>query len=372
MVGMEPVAERPGGGNRYFEDLRRALVDLGARPHALLLSTSAPDGASLTAVGRPDDSALIRVLAFAREISRQADHMDVLNTHFAMYGIAALLTRRGRRLPLVVNFQGPWAAESALAQAPGRTRLAAKKLIERLHYRQATALVALSQEFADILVTSYGVPRERISVIPPGVDLEAFHPGEAAVARRALGLPEHGFIALAVRRLTGRMGLEQLIRAWASVPPEAVLLLAGEGDGRARLERLVEELGLSPRIRLLGRVPDADLPRLYQAADLCVVPSLALEGFGLTVLESLASGTPVVATATGGMAEVLPRLSRDCLVPPGDVEALAARIARAVTRPQDEPAQDDCRRFAESFSWPSRGGAVLSVFERAARRTAGG
>ena len=369
LVGMAPVAERPGGGNRYLEDLRHALTRLGAKNHTLLLSGQSCDLPGVTVVGNPDRAVWWRVLAFARQIARQADDADVLNTHFALYGMAASLSRRGRRLPLVVHFQGPWAEESAVA---GRARWAALRMklaVETYHYRRADELITLSQQFADILIKDYGVQPGRVSVIAPGVDLEAFRPGASVVARRQLGLPEDCFIAVAVRRLTARMGLEQLIEAWSVVPTGALLVLAGEGDEHARLEQLISSLGLSERVRLLGRIADVDLPRLYRAANVSVVPTLALEGFGLVVLESLACGTPVIASNTGGMAEVLPDLSPDCLVPPGDVHALAARLSRAAARPQDEPKAETCRHFAEGFSWDSKAQEVLEIFQRAAVRT---
>jgi len=358
---MAPLAERPGGGNRYLEDLRNALSLLGARTHTLLLSAQSLERPGVTVVGTPDQALWRRLLAFAREIARRAEDVDVLNTHFALYGVAATLTRRGRSLPLVVNFQGPWAEESAVAGRAGWVAYSAKKAMETFHYRRAAALITLSHEFADTLVKDYGVMPGRIHVITPGVDLEAFQPGSSMEARRQLGLPEDCFIAVAVRRLTARMGLEQLIEAWSSVPGDAQLVLAGEGDARARLEGLISDRGLGERVRFLGRISDEDLPWLYRAADVSVVPTLALEGFGLVVLESLACGTPVIASKTGGMGEVLPDLSPDSLVPAGDVKALAARLRRAVTRPQDEPTSDACRHFAEQFSWDAKAREVLDV-----------
>jgi glycosyltransferase involved in cell wall biosynthesis len=364
LVGMAQVSERPGGGNRYLEDLGRSLTNLGATTRTLVLGDQPPTDPAVTLVGGPDQPVWRRVLGFAREIARLAKETDVLNTHFALYGVAASLSRRGRALPLVVNFQGPWAQESAVAGAGGRLAQRFKKAIEAYHYRRADALITLSQDFADLLVTDYGVARHKISVIKPGVDLVTFAPGSAVEARRRLDLPEAGFMAVAVRRLTARMGLEELIRAWSLLPAPAHLIIAGEGSERERLERLIDDLEMADRIQLLGRVEDELLPRLYQAGDVSVVPSLALEGFGLVVLESLACGTPVIASDTGGMAEVLPLLSSNSLVAPGDVSALSARLRRVMERPQDEPTPMACRRFAEQFSWTLKGQQVQEVLQR--------
>src|SRR4029077_8245672 len=108
---------------------------------------------------------------------------------------------------------------------------------------------------------------------------------------------------------------------------------AGEGPERAPLEALASRLGISSSVRFLGRVDDETLVACYQAANVSVVPTVALEGFGLTVLEALACGTPVIATDAGGMPEGLAPLDPTLIVPAGDAPSLAQRLETALLDP---------------------------------------
>ena len=130
-------------------------------------------------------------------------------------------------------------------------------------------------------------------------------------------------MAVSVRRLVPRMGLDVLVDAWSVVVEAAnvpvLLLIAGDGPSRSALEAQVERLGLTDYIRFIGRVDDASLVSLYRAANVSVVPSVSLEGYGLVVLESLATGTPVVASAVGGLSEAVGGFDESALVPPGDL-----------------------------------------------------
>lgn len=366
MIAMSTVEEDPGGGNRYADELARVLSGSGTRCRRLLLAGSTPDSADVTAVARREDPMPLRLLRYARIARRYAQDAQVLNTHFALYGAAARLSRRARRLQLVVNFQGPWARESAAAGSRSRLVLRLKHAIEAHHYRQADHLIVLSGAFRDLLCADYGVAPNRVHVVAPGVDLERFCPADQEQARDHLGMARDAHVTVSVRRLTPRMGLDRLVRAWVDLPARAHLYLAGTGPEQGNLQALVASLGLRDRVHLLGRVEDTDLPDLYRAADLSVVPSLELEGFGLTVLEALACGTPVIASDTGGMAEILPDLAGDLLVSPGDIRALARRLTRAVEDPAAEPSREQCRAFAERFSWQRQGARVRDVLGQAA------
>jgi glycosyltransferase involved in cell wall biosynthesis len=152
------------------------------------------------------------------------------------------------------------------------------------------------------------------------------------------------------------MGLDVLLRAWAEVvhrlDTPVQLVLVGDGSERANLESLARSLGLADAVRFLGRVDDSVLADCYRAADVSVVPTVALEGFGLVVLESLACGTPVIGTSAGGLPEVLAPLSGDLVVASGDTEALAVRLADAADGRRPLPSPADCRSYAEAFDWP--------------------
>jgi glycosyltransferase involved in cell wall biosynthesis len=128
------------------------------------------------------------------------------------------------------------------------------------------------------------------------------------------------------------------------------LVIVGDGVDRTRLEDLVHELGVANTVTFTGKVSDEDLPGLYARAWASVIPSVELEGFGLVALESLASGTPVIASAVEGLGEFLSARFPELLVPPSDVPARADALARAGAG-DGLPTNEECMAFAAEFSW---------------------
>ena len=365
LLGMGWFHEQPGGLNRYLAALHHALGELGEEPQAVVVAGSGPRPESVVGVDGPDAPLALRVLRFAAAARKAATGARVVDAHFALYSALPLLLPSVRRRPLVVHFQGPWAAESQAALTSGGAAVAVKRAVERLVYRRAGVAVVLSSAFGDLLVGDYGVASERVRVVAPGVDLERFAPDDAASARRRLGIDEDAWVALTVRRLVPRMGVHVLVEAWPAVVAarrEAVLLVAGDGPERAGLERQASRSGGGASIRFLGRLDDDDLVAAYRSADVTVVPSLALEGFGLVTLESLACGTPVVVSDVGGLAEAPARLDASVVVPPGDPDALAQRLAGAATGTRPLPDAGACRRFAEGFSWANVARAHAALY----------
>jgi glycosyltransferase involved in cell wall biosynthesis len=246
---------------------------------------------------------------------------------------------RGRN-PLVVHFHGPWAAESRLAGSRGA---GVKYCLERLRYAGADRFVVLSRRFRELLVATYRVPERRVRVIPPGVDLQRF---------RAAPAPEDSSTVLCVRRLERRMGIDVLLDAWPAVRaahPGARLVIVGTGSEEAFLRERAARPDIAGSARLIGRVDDDRLGSLYSEAAVTVVPSVALEGFGLIALESLAAGRPAVVTDCGGLPDAVRGLDPSLVVRPGDGAALAARIDRALCGDVPDPRR--CRAHAETFSW---------------------
>lgn len=351
MVGAEWFGDEPGGLNRYLADLAGALSEAGMDVRAVVLGPGVTSPPMVWPAGRGSAPLWRRLVSLYRACCAQASHVDALDVHFALYGFLPLLvgSRRLRRLPLMVHFQGPWAQESRAAGA-SELSCAVKGWVERLVYRRAAVLVTLSEAFAELLARDYGVDRRRIHVVPPGVNLDHFTPGDKTARRADLGIEEEAFVAVCVRRAVPRMGLAILIEAWSLVQaevPNAALLIAGEGT--LGLAGAAADLPRPGQVRLLGRVDDAGLRALYQAADCSVVPSLALEGFGLVALESLACGTPAIVTRVGGLPDPVGALDPTLVVSPGDPVALARRLVAAARG--ELPVGQDCRRRAEGFSW---------------------
>lgn len=364
MLGKGWFPEQLGGSDRYFRDLLEHLPEASG-----VVIGAAPVPRRVAAVSGHRRPLPDRLAAFWRATQAAAERADVVDSHFALYALAPLWVGRLRRKPVVVHFHGPWADENVSAGDRSRVRLFARRMLERAAYARADEVVVLTSAFRQVLVERYGVPPWRVNVEPPGVDLERFTPGGRAAARMRLGLEPDAFVAVSVRRLVPRMGLEVLLEAWRVAMPDlprgSTLLVAGDGPLRADLAQSVRRLGLTDSVRLLGRVPDRELADLYRAADVAVVPSLEHEGFGLVVLEAAACGTPSLVTSVGGLPEAVARLDRTLVVAPGDAPGLADRLIRAQ---HDRPDRDATREFAEQFEWKR----VADRHRRIHRRAAAG
>jgi glycosyltransferase involved in cell wall biosynthesis len=233
--------------------------------------------------------------------------------------------------------------------------------------RQAAARVFYSEELRAFARAKLLAPEPSLVIHAPVP--AAFHVPERDErdrARRELNLGS-GPVLLTVKRLHPVGGHEDLLHAMPRIiesVPGVTLLLVGEGELRPSLERETEALGIAPRVRFLGSIPNADLWRVYAAADVFVLPS-RLESWGTVMLESLACGTPVVATATAGGREVHGYFPDDVgLTPEGDPAALAVAVTRALETPR-RCAESTRARLADEFSVDVCAGRYLEVYRHA-------
>jgi glycosyltransferase involved in cell wall biosynthesis len=288
-------------------------------------------------------------------------------SHFALY--ASALLPNLSRLNHVVHFHGPWAAETA-AEGRRRANVAAKRVIEHAVYSTAKAFITLSQAFKNVLTSQYGADPARVYVVPGGVDLERFFLGDRDAARARLAWPRQALILFCVRRLVRRMGLESLIEAFAAVGPkhpDAILIIGGSGPLRTELEAKVKSHNLSGQVLFTGFIPETDLPSAYQAADLSIVPSQNLEGFGLTTVESLACGTPVLVTPVGGLPEILNPLDSNLVMPSQDTGVMSDRIDQFLCGKMAVPSTEKCREHVEAnFAWPKIAEQVKDIYRKVA------
>ncbi len=368
-IGAEWLTVSAGGVSRYTEGLARGLSGLDTDQTWLAMGDGdvvAAPRASVRSVASPSDPLRTRWRAI-RGGWRDAAEADVVTSHFALYGYP--VRKQLQRLPHVVHFHGPWAEES---RAEGANRLAVqfKRWIERSVYKTGNRCLTLSQAFADVLSEQYAIDPSLIRVVPGGVDADRFDPSESRdEARTRLGWATDRPIVLCVRRLVHRVGLEQLVAAMKPVVeacPDALLLIAGKGPLSQTIEELIKESGLGESVRLLGFVPDEDLPLAYRAADLTIVPSQSLEGFGLIIPESLAAGTPALVTPIGGMPEVVKGLSEGLILDGPAPRRLADGLIAALKDPRGLPDAESCREYARSrFDWPIVAERILSVYREA-------
>ena len=369
LVGSEWLPNRTGGLNRYFWGLSNALGDAGIG--AIGLVTFLRPGQSGPIPIKPfarEGAGMLERIAGARSAALAAieDGISVANPHFALYAWP-WVRHVPHNVPLVVNFQGPWADEMLAECRSVRCRFksAAARAIERSVYTRADRCITLSNAFREVLAVRFGVPRSRIAVVPGGVTLEPFLAAPSqSEARLKLGWPAEAKIAFCVRRLTRRMGVDLLIQATSDLRrevPDLLVIIAGTGHAEAELKAQAASAGLEDIVRFIGFLPDKQLPIAYAAADLTVVPSVALEGFGLILVESLASGTPAIATPVGGMPEVLSGFP-DLVTEAATVEALAAKLRYALSGNVALPSPSECRAYAARFGWQRVLPALLAVW----------
>ncbi|WP_310551962.1 glycosyltransferase family 4 protein [Paenibacillus glufosinatiresistens] len=372
-TGLSWPSVQPGGLNTYFKSICEEL-STRARVHALICSPetpSTPEGLTIHNAGDPRESIWKRRDSFQRKAAdlMNAGQIDILYSHFAPYGIGPAIEAKKRGIPVVMTFHGPWNEEMKI-EGQGikhRVKTTIAKSIERKAYKLADHFIVLSETFRDILHRLHGIPLDRITIIPGAANVDRFIPGtNRLAARRMLNLPEGATTVLTVRRLVNRMGLLQLLEAWRTVSerfPNTILLIGGKGPLRGELEERIADYGLRGKVRLLGYVPDHELPAYYQAADLFVVPSQALEGFGLITVEALSSGLPVMATPIGGNKEILRNFRPELLFDGLKAEDMAAGILKMLGNRKQLPSRDECREHVlERYTWPHVADGVEEIF----------
>jgi glycosyltransferase involved in cell wall biosynthesis len=152
------------------------------------------------------------------------------------------------------------------------------------------------------------------------------------------------------------MGLENLIDATRDLVaeiPDLLVHIAGAGPLKSELEKRIHEHNLANNVRLLGRIEDDVLPLCFRAADVSIVPTVALEGFGMITLESLAAGTPVVVTPVGGLPEVVRPLADELVLDGLEVEDIVIGLREILLGRRRIPSEAECRKYVEqNFGWP--------------------
>ena len=206
----------------------------------------------------------------------------------------------------------------------------------------------------------------KLHVMRNGVDLQRFSPLPPSDCRVALGLPLDQAILLSVGHLVELKGHHLAIEAMVELPTFH-LVIVGEGEERRRLQRQIEALRLERRVTLVGSQPNAELRRWYSAADALILAS-SREGWANVLLESLACGTPVVATAVGGTPELVSEAVAGRLMAGRDAGSMVRAIHSLFGQYPDREA---VRRYAEGFSWAETSSAQVALFREVIARHQG-
>ena len=376
-----------GGQNAHVAELTGALA---AQGHEVRVYTrrDSPDLPAVVPLGQrvdvvhvpagpatvlPKDDLLPYMGRFAEFLAadwRDEWRPDVAHAHFWMSGLAAVTAGRITGVPVAQTYHALGSVKrrhQGTADTSPPRRIAYERELGRAVDR---VVVQCQDEIRELI--RLGVPRSQMSLVPSGVNTDRFSPDGPAAPRE----PGRARI-LTVARLVERKGVEDLIRALPTVPRAELVVVGGPPEGdlagdpyARRLLRLAESCGVAGRVRLAGAVPAHEMPKWYRSADV-VAATPWYEPFGLTALEAMACGVPVVATAVGGLADTVVDGITGDLVPPRDPVVLGAALRRLVG--------DDVRRVSyaaasvdralHSYAWPRIAARLADVYASVAAVT---
>jgi D-inositol-3-phosphate glycosyltransferase len=297
---------------------------------------------------------------------------DVIHSHYWLSGRLGLLFADHWGVPLVSMFHTLAQLKNRVAETAAEREHEVRIEIERRTMAGSDRVVAATAIDRQQIMRHYG-PLTPITVIPGGVDLERFRPRPRAAARAelGLGLGASERLILFVGRIQRLKGLEVLLRAFARLADlDARLIVVGgqpatshESREIARLEHLATRLGIAERTSFVGAVAHDRLPLFYAAADATVMPS-SYESFGLVAVESLACGTPVVATRVGGLSSIVRDGETGLLVPWRDAELFAERLRQLL---EDDALRQRLARQARAsvleYGWDRIADEHLALYE---------
>ena len=256
----------------------------------------------------------------------------------------------------VLRRERPFTVRGALKRLWVPISLYEKRRREQKVLEQCSLVLVLSGFMRQRAIGCFGVPPQRMEIIPGGVDTRRFCPADNRQAIRLdLGIPADKRLLLTIRRLVPRMGLHNLVKAMVTVKqprPQAFLCIGGTGVLDGDLNALIAELGLAGSARLLGFVPNDRLADWYRAADYFVMPTEFLEGFGLATLEAMACGTPALGTPVGGTGEILGNIDNALLFSGSAPHSIAEGILRHLDNDgAGELRRKVARHVRKTYSW---------------------
>jgi D-inositol-3-phosphate glycosyltransferase len=312
------------------------------------------------------------------EANREPGWYDLVHSHYWLSGQVGLLAADRWGVPLVHSMH-TMARVKNLTLADGDTpEPAARAIGEAQVVESADRLVANTDDEAAHLADLYGADPDKVVTVAPGVDLDAFRPGDRLDARTRLGLPRDATVLLFVGRIQPLKAPDVLLHAVArmiaadpSVRRQLVVAVVGgpSGTGLAEpesLQRLADSLGIRDLVRFQKPVDRERLPDWYRAADVTVVPSYS-ESFGLVAVESQACGTPVVASAVGGLTTAVADGRSGVLIDGHDPDDYARVLARLVHQPGwRHTLGSGALEHATRFGWSVTAAAMNRVYVEAA------
>lgn len=386
LIGNTIPPDAAGGLPRYVRELAAALARTGCE---VLLLAKRVDAAAPRVETASDGVKIIRHAAPSKRnpffapayafyaahgvlgpVRASASRETVIHAHFPVTALPLALGE----LPYLYTFHAPVWRELlderqgtyALPAAVQRAAVAGVRAAERLVVRRARRTFVLSEFMRGQLGELSEATARAASLLVGGIDVEKFSP-QAATAHAEV----HSPLLFTARRLTPRTGVDGLLAAMPEIlraHPRTTLAVAGAGDMEGELQRLAARLGVADRVRFLGYVPDEALVEWYRRATLVVMPTVRLEGFGLTAAEALACGTPVVGTPVGALPELLEPLDAALLASDAGPQSLARTVLRLLAdRDRLASIAARCRAYvAPAMGWEAIAARYLGAYEELA------
>jgi len=287
---------------------------------------------------------------------------DLVFSHYWLSGWVGETLKRWWNIPHVTMFHTLGAVKKSIGIGEDEPELRLET--ERHLARNCHHVIATTGKEKDDLVWRYGASPERIGVVPCGVNLDLFQPMNKEKAKRQLGFGDDKII-LFVGRIEPLKGIDQLLRAMAYLQNgqrPRLVIIGGDDHSQyemERLRRLTWRLGIGGSVSFLGLMKHEKLPYFYSAADVCVIPSY-YESFGLVALESIACGTPVVATNVGDLRSIIRQGETGYVVMDNTPHHLAQKIAWLLSKPSpDMKSLLSIRESVTGFSWSNIAEAVI-------------
>jgi D-inositol-3-phosphate glycosyltransferase len=393
-IHSSPIGElgtkNTGGMSVYIRELARQL---GIRGHCVDIYTRLNGSKHNEIIDLNDNVRLIHLSAgnngyvsklalyyylsdFFRALERfkqqERLHYDLIHSHYWLSGRLGSWLQDHWNLPHLVMFHtlGTVKNIAGVAGHEPDLRIATEKKLIRTCQR----ILAPTETEKENLKTYYNTPPEKIGVAPCGVNLDQFRPMDRADARQGLGFDDNESIVLYVGRFDPIKGIDRLLEAAPHLRDHRrlrLVIIGGDGPDTPEyqnLQRMTHQLGIQNRVTFVGRIQQKQLPLYYSAADVLVVPSY-YESFGLVGLESLACGTPVVATEVGAMRSVLQDGKNGQIVTDANPRSLAKAIEPFLSGSGAKKwSADKIRTSVLQYGWPNVAAAVIEEYDTLLRQ----
>ncbi len=389
-----PGSGDAGGMNVYVLEVSKQLAAQGTEVEIFTRATSSQqppnvavaDGVTVHNVtagpyeGLRKEQLPAQMCAFTASVLRAEAHRpegyyDLVHSHYWLSGQVGWVAAERWQIPLVHSMHTMAKVKNLTLAAGDQPEPFERVLGEEQVVAAADGLIANTETEADDLITLYDADPEQITVALPGVDLQTFHPGPVAAARRRYGFSDDDIVLLFVGRLQPLKAPDVLVAAAAELVARhpqwrdrlKVVINGGpSGSGIERadeLPKLIADLGLHDVVTLMDPIGRDALPDLYRAADMVVVPSYS-ESFGLVAVEAQACGTPVVASRVGGLTTAVG--DGGVLVAGHDPRDFATALESVIVEPgRREWMSHAARRHAEQFSWAATARSTRRAYQLA-------